>query len=831
MTKTALVETRRIVSIALTLMLAASCDHRPTAKKDHAMAPGEESAEMTVHKDLNNAPLVSMGPQGKLVYQPYTDKGDRIIDFSYCGYKASEQPIPFVPAVETLKPLPGQATPDGTMAYPNGPDSRERIQAALDRVAAREPDENGFRGAVFLSKGTYYINGGLSLKSGVVLRGEGERGFGTILIVRNPGKTAIAMGNDQATIKDLEPTVRIADDYVPAGSMQLTLEDASAFSEGDDIHIRKTVNQDWINLLGMDDPGTRADGRKSKPWTPEAYRIKHVRRITKIVGNTITLDVPLPQSVAREHGGGEVNKIAFDGYESLMGVEGLCITGNYDTAITSDVRATDGTYPADEQHSLGTGVGINRSVNVWVRGVRVVHARKSAVSINDSLYVTVRDCKSLKPISVIRGGRRYSYSNSDSSMALVYNCFAEEGRHDFVTGSRDTGPIAFVKGRTENARAASETHQRWASGVLFDSITMTDGGGIAVANRGSAGTGHGWSGANGVIWNCTAPFIKVENPPTPEQNFAIGCTATAPSDARWHGVIGNGHIESVGTPVEPTSLFEQQLIERIGEDRAYRVLTTTLSKASLPMKIMRPIPLVQGAPKEPATPEQIAFEKADNRSWRTVMSDDGTGDWQDKWFLDGEGSTTVTNSPKGMELRALNDHMVLWTKQNFEGDVKIEYEFTRTDEDGGGVCIIYIQATGSGEEGFDKDITQWSDYREEPGMGKYFQNMHTYHVSYACGYVRGRRYMPTIKKMNTYTELTPEYVVNGEEFFEPGVPYKITIIKTDREIRMRAVGADKAMYFMLDNDKCPAITEGRIGLRQMRSRWSRYKDFKVSVPE
>jgi hypothetical protein len=84
--------------------------------------------------------------------------------------------------------------------------------------------------------------------------------------------------------------------------------------------------------------------------------------------------------------------------------------------------------------------------------------------------------------------------------------------------------------------------------------------------------------------------------------------------------------------------------------------------------------------------------------------------------------------------------------------------------------------------------------------------------------------------MNTFSELTPEYVVDQEDLFEPGVPYRITFIKTDREIRMKAVGPEKAMFFMLDNEKWPEVTEGRIGLRQMHTRHSRYKDFTVSVP-
>lgn len=526
--------------------------------------------QVIVHSDVMSGPFVSMNAAGKLVYSPYTDKGDKILDFSYCGYKASEEPIPDVPVVEILNPLPGEAVSEGAMAYPIGPDSLERIQAALDKVAAREPGLDGYKGAVLLKKGTYYLKGGLVMSSGVVLRGEGDGPDGSVLIFMNPQGTGISMGTEVPTV-ELDISTNISETYTPSGRMYVTVEDADAFEVGDFVHVRKTVNQDWINTIGMDNPGrggTRT--RKSKPWVPKAYNMKHVREITGIEDNQLWFDAPLPQSIVEEHGGGYITKIDIAGTESLMGIEGLRIVSNYDKSVKSMVRGSE-EYEADEENNLNVGIQMN-CIQSWVRNCTILHTSRKAVGMTDSRYVTVRDCKSLSPISVIRGGRRYSFSNSDSSMSLVYNCFAEDGRHDFVTGSRDTGPIAFVNGRTQGANAASETHQRWASGVLFDNLIMKDGGGIAAANRKAAGSGQGWSGANVVIWNSVAPFIKVENPPTPEQNFAIGCTAEAPPDAKFSGLQGNGFIESPNSPVEPDSLFEQQLIERIGKERAELVL-------------------------------------------------------------------------------------------------------------------------------------------------------------------------------------------------------------------------------------------------------------------
>ncbi|MDA8736269.1 DUF1961 family protein [Opitutales bacterium] len=244
----------------------------------------------------------------------------------------------------------------------------------------------------------------------------------------------------------------------------------------------------------------------------------------------------------------------------------------------------------------------------------------------------------------------------------------------------------------------------------------------------------------------------------------------------------------------------------------------------------------------PSSPEQQAFEKASDVNWKEVFFDSLTEDWQQQWTLDGEVATAV-NTPEGIELRAgpefKNDahHMVLWTKESFEGDVKIEYEFTRLDSESTGVNILYIQATGSGEEPYKTDISEWADLRRVPSMKLYFNYMNTYHISYAAfpnpddvtdDYIRARRYMPHKTGLRG-TDLAPDYIHNG--FFATGVPHKMTVIKQDKNLYMRISNAEKTRYFHWHNDKLPAIETGRIGLRLMFTRASKFKDFRVSTPE
>ncbi|MEX0332404.1 MAG: DUF1961 family protein [Puniceicoccaceae bacterium] len=234
------------------------------------------------------------------------------------------------------------------------------------------------------------------------------------------------------------------------------------------------------------------------------------------------------------------------------------------------------------------------------------------------------------------------------------------------------------------------------------------------------------------------------------------------------------------------------------------------------------------------------FEQADSVSWSTALSDPCTDDWTEQWFLDGEVGQ-VTTGPEGMDLTAgpefRNDahHMVLWTKDVFEGDLKIEYEYTRLDSETRCVNILYIQATGSGEEPYVEDITGWNELRRIPAMRMYFDQMHTYHISYAAfpndedttSYIRGRRYMPNRTGLKG-TELEPDYFPQG--LFKTGVPHKITVIKQDRDIFMRVQNPESTSYYHLSNASLPPVLKGRIGLRHMFTRSARYKDFQVSVP-
>ncbi len=225
--------------------------------------------------------------------------------------------------------------------------------------------------------------------------------------------------------------------------------------------------------------------------------------------------------------------------------------------------------------------------------------------------------------------------------------------------------------------------------------------------------------------------------------------------------------------------------------------------------------------------------------WNLQLSDDCTKNWQNNWFKDGLIST-VEQDEKGMNLIAgpenRNDahHTVLWTKQSFKGDIKLEYNYTRTDSQIINVNILYIQAQGIGTEGFEKDITKWNKYREVPAMSKYYYKMNALHISYAAfnmvndsaeaDYVRVRKYPAEEGKFGD-TEIPPSYDKTG--LFLPGVTYKITVIKTNSKLFFNVEGGNEKKLFSWDLKDGQSPEEGRIGLRHMFTRSARYSDFKV----
>ena len=105
--------------------------------------------------------------------------------------------------------------------------------------------------------------------------------------------------------------------------------------------------------------------------------------------------------------------------------------------------------------------------------------------------------------------------------------------------------------------------------MLYDNV---QGGEINLQDRGNYGTGHGWAGANHVMWNDEGTSLSCQRPPT-ANNWCIG----------FIGAMSKGRLpdrepgvwEALGRHLTPRSLFLAQLEDAIG---AQAVLSITTEK-------------------------------------------------------------------------------------------------------------------------------------------------------------------------------------------------------------------------------------------------------------
>jgi hypothetical protein len=487
--------------------------------------------------------LVSPGPDGRLRYEPYTARGDTIPDFSDCGYAGGNRPIPEAPVRETLEPGPA------------GTDDSPRIQAALDRVAALPLDASGLRGVVLLKRGAYTCHATLLIRaSGVVLRGEGEgEAGGTVITAAMRKAGPLVMIGGAGGPKEIDGSSReITDDYVPVGARSFTVANIAGYAVGQTVFVVRRGNAAWITEIGMDRITPRAsDPKSTRQWQP--FDLKFDRVITAIEGHRITVDAPLTCALDRQWGGGALVRYDDPGRIAHCGVEHLRAVSVYDPAETAAYQGRTG--PVDEDHADYL-VRFDHVKNAWARGLTTVHFAHGPAYMDDtSKWITVDNCRALAPVSVITGGRRYPYCIL-GQLVLVSNSFSSEARHAFVFGARVPGPNVFFNCRSEKDHATSEPHHRWSVGGLYDNVDAR----LAIQDRQWMGSGHGWSGANYVVWNSQGELV-CQQPPT-AQNFAIGFTGKKVPGAFERP---DGWWESPGVRVEPGSLFLAQRKDRLGK--------------------------------------------------------------------------------------------------------------------------------------------------------------------------------------------------------------------------------------------------------------------------
>jgi len=470
-------------------------------------------------------------------------RGNRILDFSYCGYRNSEQDIPSLENVVYVSHRSGDAS--------------EVIQRAIDYVSSLKPDRKGFRGAVLLDKGVFSIDKSLLISaSGVVLRGMDKNE--TVLLKRGVDRAALLRieGRNNQVIKD---TFNLVSSYIPVNATMMELSSGSNLQKGDRVKVLRPSTKEWIASMGCDIFG---GGISALGWKPEEVNVYWDRTVKEVTGNVVTLNAPLTAALDAEFGGAKVFSYQWTGRITDSGIENLTLVSDYNKK-----------YPKDEDHCW-TGVSIENAENCWVRMVNFKHFAGSAVMLQPTAsQVTVEDCISKEPVSEIGGLRRSTFLTL-GQQTLFQRCYTEDGIHDFAVGYCAPGPNAFVQCVSLRALGFSGSIDTWACGLLFDIVDI-DGHNLTLKNLGQSRNGAGWATANSLLWQCTAAELECFSPAKDAPNRAYGC---------WGQFSGDGEWDESNNHVRPRSLFYAQLEARLNEkvSARARILPRNTSASSSP---------------------------------------------------------------------------------------------------------------------------------------------------------------------------------------------------------------------------------------------------------
>lgn len=500
----------------------------------------------------------SLGSDNRLHYA--TDaQGNRIMDFSYAGYEGGGVRLPNAPVRVSVNP--------------SGGDDTSAIQSAIDRVSALPLDKKGFRGTVQLGSGTFNVSDTLNITaSGVILRGYGTGTNGTTIHMTGDPFLFLRIAGT-GSWQTVGSAATITDSYVPSGANSFTVSDASGFTVGDTVIIRRPVTAQWIHLLGMD---TLVRNGQPQTWISAGSTVTTDRVILAINGNRITVDAPLTDNLdATYTSPTTVSKYTFPGRLSQVAAEGFAVLAN-----PQNVDITEPQF---------NGLNMSAVINGWMRDV-IFQDTQNTITISSTVKETTLDNIVVVhtkphtgdgPADFALSGTQLFVNNSAVKKVCDFgadpNCDPKStGTWAAVTQSRVTGPVVLLN--FFGADRGFDPHQRWATGLLCDNCNFpnshtADKAGVAYSNRGILGSGQGWDAGWSVAWNVNATYFLVQQP-AGSQNFCIGCSGTILSEAQpgmSSPLVPNGIYDSFGTRVTPSSLYLEQLCERLGPGAAAQI--------------------------------------------------------------------------------------------------------------------------------------------------------------------------------------------------------------------------------------------------------------------
>jgi hypothetical protein len=397
-----------------------------------------------------------------------------------------------------------------------------------------------------LKAGEYDLAGTLSItRSGVVLRG--ERGAGIRLTGKPHGFLEI---HGSGTWREEGSPAAVLDAYVPAGASTFRVRGASEFHPGDHVLVLRPLTAAWIHFMGLDIP---ASANERQTWTRLGGVIRTDRIIDSVEGDRVTLDVPLSDALDSRFAVASLVRYSFPGRITEVGVEGLRVTAAFDAPGAQTPYAT---------------VRMDAVEDGWVRDLEIENPQKAIVIGPGAKRLTVTNTRVAHTTVPSGSAEAVDFTLQGTQILLDRSRMTGGDSWPVVVASGATGPLVVLNLSAEHGGVAPD--QFWATGLLVDGGKFPGGTeskpSIAFSSNASAESGQGWGIGWSVAWNVSAPFFWVPQPPG-ALNWCIGCMGAPVTIDR----APNGIFDALGKMVLPSSLYLQQLRDRLGPDAVAKV--------------------------------------------------------------------------------------------------------------------------------------------------------------------------------------------------------------------------------------------------------------------
>src|SRR5262249_29414735 len=233
---------------------------------------------------------------------------------------------------------------------------------------------------------------------------------------------------------------------------------AKGFAVGDTIEIEHPVTQSWVKFMQMDD--MVRDG-KAQTWIRVGNNIAALRNITGISGNTISIDVPLSDSLDAKYlspPGAAVVKVRPPPAITQSGIE--------DLRIECPPQAINHT----QRHFQALRIN---GQDCWARNV-VCDETMNSVSVSGRRITLLQ--VSVNRRAAHQGSSKPAEFAPNASQVLLDRCSVTADNVWFTaTGAGVSGPIVLLN-CTFRGKSDAESHQRWSTGILYDNCNVPEGG-------------------------------------------------------------------------------------------------------------------------------------------------------------------------------------------------------------------------------------------------------------------------------------------------------------------------------------------------------------------